>query len=167
MRAPGRFTSRLDLIRWWSGDVKLHQPAVFFRRSVRETVGLLRKDLHYAMDYEYWWRMSENHSFHYVPEILAVQLRQPDSKTIRAWPKVYEEREQIFSPFYGLIDEGKRVALIREKRQALARRFLGEAFAAAPQSPAEAGRLLMRSFRENPASFLSPGWVGVLRRMVR
>lgn len=165
VRAPARFDSRLDLIRWWSPEVKIHQPAVFFRRTTARQAGPLREDLHYVMDYEYWWRLSEHSPFRYLPEILAIQHRQPDSKTIRHWHKVYAERERVFAPYYGLIDGGDRRALLREKRNVMARRFLGEAFAAAPSSRAFAWQCLLRAFGERPLLLLDPAWLGVLRRM--
>lgn len=164
-RAPARFENRLDMIRWWSSRVRLHQPAVFFRREVRKATGLLREDLHYAMDYEYWWRMSEHSVFRQIPEVLAVQHRQPDSKTVLAWQKVHEERERIFSPLYGLVDGGDRRGLLREKSRAMASRYLGEAFAAAPSEPTAALKLLAASFGQSPCSFLHPRWLGVLKRM--
>lgn len=162
--AKGHFASRMDLIRWWSREVKLHQPAIFFRRSVRETTGLLREDLHFAMDYEYWWRMSATERFHYVPEVLAIQHRQPDSKTVRDWQKVYAERERIFSPFSHLIDEGNPSGLKAEKCRVMAERYLGEAFALASSSPGEALSLLGKSLWERPVGALNPAWLGVLRR---
>lgn len=164
-RGPAFFENRLDLVKWWSSKARLHQPAIFFRRSVRESVGLLRKDLHYAMDYEYWWRMSENHPFRYLPEVLAIQHRQLDSKTVIDWHKVYEERQKIFAPEYGLIDGGHREALLQEKRAAMSLRFLGEAFAAAPLDRSFALRCLLRAFQENSRLVLKPQWLGVLRRM--
>jgi len=63
-RMVAQFLNRNDFIRWWSSRIKLHQPAVFFRRSVIDSIGLLDEQLHYAMDYEYWWRMSEHYSLH-------------------------------------------------------------------------------------------------------
>jgi glycosyltransferase involved in cell wall biosynthesis len=162
--ARGQFASRLDLVRWWGREVKLHQPAIFFRRSAREAAGMLREDLHFAMDYEYWWRMSATETFHYQPEVLAIQHRQPDSKTVRDWQRVYQERERIFSPFYGLVDGGNRSRLLAERRRVMAGRYLGEAFALASSSPREALSLLGKSFRENPASLLRPTWLGVVRR---
>jgi len=36
------------------------QPAAFWRREVMNKVGVLRTDLHYAMDYEYWIRIGRN-----------------------------------------------------------------------------------------------------------
>lgn len=167
LRAAATFENRLDLVRWWSSKARLHQPAVFFRRAVMEATGYLREDLHYAMDYEYWWRMSENHRFHYLPEILAVQHRQPDSKTVLDWQKVYIEREMIFQPFYGLIDNGDPGSLGREKSRAMAAKYLGEAFALSGLNRVEAMKLLAKSFKENPAGILCPSWLGVLRRCLK
>ena len=164
--AEARFERREDLVRWWSSRARIHQPAVFFRRSVRERVGLLREDLHLTMDYEYWWRMSEHYRFHLVPEILAIQHRQPDSKTVRDWSGVYQEREKVFCPFYGLIDEGDRRGLMVEKRRAMAARYLDEAYALSVTDSLTALRLMFRSFCEWPASVLGMHWPGVIRRMV-
>lgn len=164
--APGRFEKREDFVRWWGGGVKLHQPAVFFRRCVAERVGVLREDLHYAMDYEFWWRVSEFFRFEYLPEVLAVQHRQPDSKTVLAWRKVLKERERIFSPFYPMVDGGDRAGLMREKRRALARIFLDQAYSVAGSRKGEALGLLWSAVRERPGMLLGLSWAGILRRVV-
>jgi glycosyltransferase involved in cell wall biosynthesis len=165
--ARAEFRDRLDLVRWWSRQVKIHQPAVFFRTGVRKKTGLLREDLHYAMDYEYWWRMSEHHKFLHVPDVLAIQHRQPDSKTVVAWNKVYVEREKIFSPFYGFIDGGNPRGLDQEKRRAMSDRYLGEAFAVCASDRGQALALLGKSIKEFPISLLNFGWCGVLRRCLK
>ena len=162
--ACGCFETRLDLVRWWSGRVKLHQPAVFFRRSVLEKIGPLREDLHYAMDYEFWWRMSEVFRFEYLPQVLAVQHRQPGSKTILAWQKVLEERERIFSPFYGLVDCGSRRELMRQKRDALSKIYLDQAYAVAGTRPSQGLQLMLRSLAKRPMGFFGFQWAGVLKR---
>jgi len=164
--SEARFERREDLVRWWSSAVRLHQPAVFFRRKVVGETGPLREDLHLTMDYEYWWRMSERHRFHFVPEVLAIQHRQPDSKTVQDWGGVYREREKVFSPFYPLIDGGDRCRLLREKRISMSGRYLVEAYAAASGSPRFAFRLMLRSFREWPLSIVEMRWPGVVRRIV-
>lgn len=165
-RAPGRLESRLDFIRWWSSAVKLHQPAIFFRRSVLAKSGFLREDLHYAMDYEFWWRLSESHRFHYLPEILAIQHRQPDSKTIRNWVKFYEERERVFAPFYGLIDNGDRGALIKEKKAVMARNYLQNAYAAVQNDRCGAWHDLIRAWNESPHFVLHPRILGLLCSLI-
>jgi glycosyltransferase involved in cell wall biosynthesis len=164
--AHGCFESRMDMVRWWSGRVKLHQPAVFFRRSVLEKTGMLREDLHYAMDYEFWWRMSENFRFEYLPQVLAVQHRQPGSKTILAWQKVLEERERIFSPFYGLLDCGSQRELMKQKREALSKIYLDQAYAVAGARPSQGFQLMLQSLGEKPMGFFGFQWAGVLKRVM-
>ena len=163
-RAAAVFNDRLDLVRWWSSRARLHQPAVFFRRKVYEAMGPLREDLHYAMDYEYWWRIAEKFRFHHAPEVLAIQHRQPESKTVRSWHKVYEEREKIFAPFYGLIDGGDRAALLREKRRAMSDRYLMNASAIATNDRGAALSDVWRGLHEDPAAVLRGDWLGALRR---
>jgi len=78
---------------------------------------------------------------------------------------VFREREAIFAPHYALIDGGDRAALLREKREVMSGRYLGEAFLNARSHRAAALRSLLRSFREWPPSALHPRWLGVLARM--
>ena len=159
-RAEAAFKDRLDLVRWWSGKAHLHQPAVFFRKSVMEIVGNLREDLHYAMDYEYWWRMSEKFAFRREAEVLAVQYRQPESKTIRDWDKVLEEREIIFHPYYDLL--GDKASVLAEKRDAVAAHHVRCAHAATKREDALSS--ILKAVRLKPALAISPSILGALRR---
>jgi len=165
LRVEGRFDRREDMVRWWRSDVRLHQPAIFFRSSVQRATGLLREDLHLVMDYEYWWRMSEKFAFHHLPEVLAIQHRQPESKTVLDWQGVFAEREKVFSPFYQLVDGGDRQAFDRERRHGLAERYLGEAYHNATAHPQAALRAFVRSLKEAPAYGLHPRSLGLLRRL--
>ena len=164
--ARGKFDSRLDLVRWWSSSVKLHQPAIFFRREAGVATGPVREDLHLAMDYELWWRLSEKYDFRYIPRVLAVQHRQPDSKTIRSWATALVEREKIFSPYYGLIDGGDLPGLMREKRRELGRSYLLQAYALAPTRAMDAIRMLAMSFRKWPRGIAEMRWPGVFKQML-
>lgn len=164
--AVGRFESRLDFVRWWSPDVKLHQPAVFFRRQVLSEVDWLREDLHYTMDYEFWWRLSEKFSFVYTPDVLAVQHRHLDSKTIRAWSKVLLEREEIFSPFYNLIDGGDRPGLLKEKNICLANSYLQQAYAVPRGQRSDILSLAFRAFTIRPKTFFELRWLGLIRKFL-
>jgi len=161
-----RFSSRLDFIYWWRSEVKLHQPAVFFRRKVAEQIGFLREDLHLTLDYEYWWRLSEHFAFRHIPEVLAIQHRQPDSKTIVAWHKALEERERIFSPYYHLIENRNLPGLMREKRQFLSRTYLMSAWACLDSDPGLACSEVLRALGQSPACAFSPSVVGIIRRLI-
>jgi len=164
--APARFERREDLVRWWSSSVKLHQPAIFFRRSARENTGLLDESLHYAMDYEYWWRMSAKHQFLYVPEIFAIQHLQPASKTITAWPCFYVEREKVFTPHYAIIDGGDAGALARERRKMMAQNYLQLAWGAPARSKV-VWENIARALCEHPSFIVKPSLLGLLLRAVR
>ena len=162
--ALARFEKREDLVRWWSRDVKLHQPAIFFRRGVRKKTGLLNEALHFAMDYEYWWRMSEKHRFLYVPEVLAIQHRQPESKTIMSWHRVMEERERIFSPYQQMLGEDEGT-LSKERKQSLARLYLTNAWSVVSADRAAARKNYLRAFKEDFREALKPKHLGLIRRM--
>jgi glycosyltransferase involved in cell wall biosynthesis len=164
--AHAQFERREDLVRWWSRDVKLHQPAIFFRRSVREEIGLLDESLHYVMDYEYWWRISERYRFQYVPEVLAIQHRQPESKTILGWHRVLHEREVIFSPYYELLGRENLAGLMREKKTQLSRQYLQNAWVVLLSDPRAARLYYFRAFKESPIEALSFKNLGLIRRLL-
>lgn len=44
------------IFRYWMKGFFFYQPEVFFSRTILEQVGLLREDLYYTMDYEFWLR---------------------------------------------------------------------------------------------------------------
>jgi FkbM family methyltransferase len=68
------------------------QPALFMKRSVIEKVGLLRNDLHYSMDYEYWIRcMKANIKFAYVDEDFAIARYHQSNKTYGMRGNSYSE----------------------------------------------------------------------------
>ncbi|MEI6417189.1 MAG: glycosyltransferase family 2 protein [Verrucomicrobiota bacterium] len=161
-RAVAKFLNRYDLIRWWSSRVRLHQPAIFFRRSVVEAIGLLDNELHYAMDYEYWWRMSEHYHFHYIPEVLALQHRQLDSKTMKAWDRVLKEREKIFSPYYDLLKE-KKSDLQQERTATLAQHYLLQSYSVVSSNRPEAWRYLKKAWQESPRHVLQWSSLGLLK----
>lgn len=164
-RAVAQFLHREDFIRWWDSRVKLHQPAIFFRRSVMETIGLLKEQWHYAMDYEYWWRMAEKYQFHYIPAVFAIQHRQPDSKTIKAWSRVLEEREKIFAPYYPLLKE-KFSALQQERAKALAQHYLLQAYAVVETNQSLSWDYFKKAWKEAPQQTLKRSSWGLIRRLL-
>ena len=163
-RAIAKFSNRYDFIRWWSSRVRLHQPAIFFRRSVVEVIGLLDEELHYAMDYEYWWRMAERYHFHYIPEVLAIQHRQPDSKTMKAWDRVLEEREKIFSPYYDLLKE-KKSDLQQERSTTLAQHYLLQAYAMVGTNRSGAWKYFKKAWQKAPRQALKKSSWGLIREL--
>ncbi|MGV3531522.1 MAG: glycosyltransferase family 2 protein [Chthoniobacteraceae bacterium] len=153
-----RFEKRRDILIWWEKRVDLLQPAVFFRREVLGCVGPLREDLHLIMDTELWWRISEHYDFHYVARPLALQQRQPDSKTIKHAHRIYEEKAWIFDPILAALEPGKQREHARARRVGLGRRYLGLAQSAGKADRTLGLELLSRSRAENPWVVLQPAW---------
>ena len=116
------------------------------------------------MDYEYWWRMSERYHFHYIPEVLAIQHRQLDSKTMKAWDRVLEEREKIFSPYYDLLKE-KKSHLQHERSTTLAQHYLLQAYSALNSNPPVAWKYFKKAWQQAPRQVLKKSSWGLMRQL--
>jgi glycosyltransferase involved in cell wall biosynthesis len=75
----------------------LHQPAVFFRRSLVERFGPLDESLIYAMDYEYWLRVGREVRARFEPEVFACIRQRPNSKMADpGWRRFYREMRRCY-----------------------------------------------------------------------
>ncbi|MGY3581616.1 glycosyltransferase involved in cell wall biosynthesis [Bradyrhizobium sp. USDA 4341] len=60
----------------------ISQPATLIRRAAWEAVGGLDPTLHFALDYDLWWRLYRSFGpFIHVPRVLAVNRLHADTKT--------------------------------------------------------------------------------------
>jgi len=78
-----------SLIRYWNPSWP-PQPSVFFRREVLEKVGPLNCDLHFAIDYDLWLRIAQDHEFRHIEHTLANHRLHGESKTSLGW--------EVFAP---------------------------------------------------------------------
>jgi len=147
-----------DMLYWWERRATIHQPAVFFTRRALEAVGPLREDLHLTLDLEFWWRLSRKFRFHYVDETLAVQLRQPDSKTVKQIPLFFEEKAQVFGAELDALQPHRRWQNNIARRLGMGRRWVNFAKTIAPTNRVTARDYLRRSLEENPFLLATPGW---------
>jgi glycosyltransferase involved in cell wall biosynthesis len=161
-RREAKFPSREAMLRWWTKEVDILQPAVFFRRSVLQSVGPLREDLFIAMDLEFWWRVSERFPFHRVDAPLCVQQRQPESKTIKHALSIYEEKRLVFEPLLQAREPNRRLDHTLQRRRGLGRLFQGFAQSAGPAQRGRALGLMARSLAENPLLVVSASWLKAL-----
>lgn len=82
------------------------QPALFFRRRVVETHGLLDDSLNYCMDYEYWLRLGKaGVCFGYLEEKLAGSRLYADNKTLGARVAVHSEINDVFKRLFGNVPD--------------------------------------------------------------
>jgi glycosyltransferase involved in cell wall biosynthesis len=80
MLLRGRYSSRWRLLAFWKG-YEMHQPSIFWRREVFEKTGLLDEEIHYALDFDYWVRLSRHCSFENVDAVLSCSNYHPAAKT--------------------------------------------------------------------------------------
>jgi glycosyltransferase involved in cell wall biosynthesis len=71
-------------------------PSTFFRRRVFADGNLLRPDLHYAMDYEFFLRLANaGYRIQHLPGVIADFRLHPESKSCRMKRVQLEEKRQI------------------------------------------------------------------------
>ncbi|MEY2434905.1 MAG: hypothetical protein QOC92_4630 [Acidimicrobiaceae bacterium] len=75
-----RYNGHQRLLQFWRG-YDLHQPAIYWRHSVQDELGVLDESLHLTMDFDYWTRISGHCGFCVVPEVLAEITNHSDAKT--------------------------------------------------------------------------------------
>lgn len=155
---PARFHCREDFLIWWEKRTDLLQPSVFFRRSLLVHAGRLREDLHFVMDTEFWWRLSEYAAFQRIDFVFSTQMRQPSSKTVRSVHRIYEEKRKVFAPLLAMTEPAREAEFVREGRRALCRRYIGLAQTLGPVEAPAARHMLRRAFREYPGCFFSYSW---------
>ena len=84
------------------------QPTVFFKKIIFETVGYLDEKYKMSMDFDYWRRISKNHTMVYLNDIFACFRIHNTSKTERYSKEFKKESKEsffknggsVFSPYY-------------------------------------------------------------------
>ncbi len=151
-----RFGDRDDFLYWWEKRTDLLQPAVFFRRKLLARTGPLEEDFYIMMDTELWWRMTAIAHFHYIPEVLAIQQRQPESKTVMNVALLFEEKQRFFDPLLKERFPASWPKNVLARHYTMGMRFARLAEAAGDRRMAQT--MLRLSVRQNPAMLLSPTW---------
>lgn len=73
-------------------EVGILQPATFIRRRLIEKIGILREDLNFCMDYEFWIRAQKSGAkFKFIDKTLACARYYSDNKTMGARDKSLRE----------------------------------------------------------------------------
>jgi glycosyltransferase involved in cell wall biosynthesis len=67
------------------------QPSAFIQRRVFNDIGLIDESLHYAMDYDLWFRIGLHYSILYIPEIFSQFRYHSKSKSIGSAKKFKDD----------------------------------------------------------------------------
>jgi glycosyltransferase involved in cell wall biosynthesis len=98
--------------------------ATFFRRRIFEDRNWLKQDLHYAMDYEFFLRLSgAGYRIRHIPQVIADFRLHPASKTCAMENIQLEEKKKIMryvSPLISRIDSPKLRRMVSASLQTIA-----------------------------------------------
>jgi GT2 family glycosyltransferase len=108
-------------------EVCVMNQSMFFRRKIFERGVFLREDLHFAMDVEFFWRLSiEGFHYHLAPSMIGYYRQHENAKSTQ-----YDVRSDLepYAILRGLCRDIRLDRLLRESaRQQLRNRFLGSFF---------------------------------------
>jgi hypothetical protein len=79
----------------------VHQPTIFFRRSLLEEVGYLDESLQYAMDCEFYMRVVARHDMHSIARVLGNFRIHAASKTSQDFLGSIQERISANRRYWG------------------------------------------------------------------
>ena len=89
------------------------QPSVFFHRNLINEIGLLRTDLNWALDYEYWVRaMLHGLRFKHVPYILSNYRFHSQSKNPDNWANCFNEWRLIANMYFARLSTLRRILAV-------------------------------------------------------
>jgi len=75
--------------------------AVFFKKSILKNTGFLDINLHYAMDYELWTRISKDFNIQHIPQVLGNFRLYSNCKSVAHPEKTKKEMDIILKRIHG------------------------------------------------------------------
>ncbi len=85
---------------WFMTKVCLHQPGVFWRKSLMDRIGFLDESLHFVMDFDYWIRAYLNAKLIQIPQVVANFRLHNSSKTIDDPVELYLEKNLVIATMF-------------------------------------------------------------------
>lgn len=90
-----------EILQYWYGITMPTQPAVFFKRDLIAENGYFDETLRYAMDFEYWCRISRRNKFNHINKFFSYYLLHSSSKSGESgdWSQFYPEWHQVYTKY--------------------------------------------------------------------
>lgn len=96
----GQYSSLHRLLKFWLG-YQMHQPSIFWRREVFESIGYLDEERDLIADFDYWVRVGRQYHFNSVDRILACATHHAQAKTADDCRGYHEELKRQARSFWG------------------------------------------------------------------
>lgn len=98
---PGRYDGRRALLTYWR-SYDMHQPSIFWRRRVYETLGGVNERLHLTMDFDYWLRAAKRFHLVSVDRILSSTILHDRQKTAGGYARYRRHQLRDALRHYGV-----------------------------------------------------------------
>ncbi len=86
------------------------QPTVFFKKELLKNIGMLRENLKYGMDYEFWLRaLTNNYKFVYIPRTFACYRYHDSSLTNIGYDSFLPEWQSVSDEYYEKLSGGGKI----------------------------------------------------------
>ncbi|HEY6803767.1 MAG TPA: glycosyltransferase family 2 protein [Pyrinomonadaceae bacterium] len=96
----GNYSGIERLFKFWKG-YQMHQPSIFWRREVFESVGYLNEDRDLIADFDYWVRIGKHYQFTNVDQILSCATHHPRAKTADGFRGYHEALKKQATSYWG------------------------------------------------------------------
>ncbi len=102
----GRYPTREFDFELLGEECFICQPTAFVWRESFAEAGMLRLDLHFALDYDLWIRIGKRRPLLKIDEYLATSRMYRGNKTLRARGRVFREAIQVVRSHFGYVSYG-------------------------------------------------------------
>ncbi|MEP6911281.1 MAG: glycosyltransferase family 2 protein [bacterium] len=96
----GKYESLSRLLKFWRG-YQMHQPSIFWRREVFETIGYLDEERDLIADFDYWVRVGRRFQFSNVDQILSCATHHARAKTADGCRGYHKELKMHARSYWG------------------------------------------------------------------
>lgn len=143
------------------------QPAGFLRREVFSDIGMMDRDLHFALDYDLWIRAAKKYPLHRVNERLALSRMYRANKTLRNRVTTFRDTARVLKRHFGYVPYDTAygyAGAIVDRRDGFFEPippsptiFLLAIMLGLYENPAQPGRVLSEALRHTRLTGLVPG----------
>jgi len=96
----GQYSSLHRLLKFWRG-YQMHQPSIFWRREVFESIGFLNEERDLIADFDYWVRIGRQFHFSNVDQILSCATHHERAKTADGCLGYHKELRRHARSYWG------------------------------------------------------------------
>lgn len=96
----GHYSSLHRLLKFWR-SYQMHQPSIFWRREVFESIGYLSEERDLIADFDYWVRIGRKFQFHNVDQILSCATHHERAKTADECRGYHEALRHAAKSYWG------------------------------------------------------------------